>query len=383
MGRLSALILHRQGYRITLFDKDDKSGQQSAAYAAAGLLTPLGESLHCQANIVKMGMESLTLWPQILAELSEYTYFQQQGALMVSHEQDKTDYQHFAHHLAHHYPQYPVQSLNRSQLQVLEPELGRSFHQGLYLPQEGQIGNRKLLLALQHELEQENITWHTQCPIDDIGLHPEHCRIHYRQHKQHFDLVIDCRGLGAKKRTTSQACDLINLRGVRGELFQLLAPDVTINRPIRLMHPRYQLYVAPKGKGFYVVGATEIESEDQGPMTVRSSLELLSAAYSLHPGFAEAQIRQHVSQCRPAFEDNQPKILARQRLIQINGLYRHGFLIAPVLLKQLTALVDCYADASCSKSFFSVSKPEPLCSLTHLPYSDLLPISSHDNENIY
>jgi glycine oxidase len=106
------------------------------------------------------------------------------------------------------------------------------------------------------------------------------------------------------------------------------------------MHPRYQLYIAPKTKGFYVVGATEIESEDCGPMTVRSSMELLSAAYSVHPGFAEANIRQHIVQLRPAFSDNQPKISVLKNLIQVNGLFRHGFLIAPAVLKQLTFSVD-------------------------------------------
>ena len=123
-------------------------------------------------------------------------------------------------------------------------------------------------------------------------------------------------------------------------MFQLFAPDVHLIRPIRLMHPRYQLYIAPKTKGFYVVGATEIESEDCGPMTVRSSMELLSAAYSVHPGFAEANIRQHVSQLRPAFSDNQAKILCQNGLIQVNGLYRHGFLIAPVVLSQVLEHVD-------------------------------------------
>jgi len=155
------------------------------------------------------------------------------------------------------------------------------------------------------------------------------------------DLAIDCRGVGARSNESyAEAEPLADLRGVRGELFQLFAPDVHLTRPIRLMHPRYQLYIAPKGEGLYAVGATEIESEDVAPMTVRSSMELLSAAYSVHSGFAEANIRQHICQLRPAFSDNQPKIFIQQRLIQINGLYRHGYLIAPVVLKQLEFAID-------------------------------------------
>ena len=34
---------------------------------------------------------------------------------------------------------------------------------------------------------------------------------------------------------------------------------------------------------------------------------------------------------RPAFADNVPKIVVRGRTIHVNGLYRHGFLMAPAL----------------------------------------------------
>ncbi|MCJ8319500.1 MAG: glycine oxidase ThiO [Colwellia sp.] len=369
MGRLIALSLHRErakhGYQVTLFDKDDKSGHQSAAYAAAGLLTPLGESMHSEANIVEMGFESLKLWPAILASLDEYTFFQQEGAIMVSHEQDKGDYLRVKRYLEKHYPQYPVQQLNRQQLLQLEPEIGRSFNQALYLPEEGQIGNRKLLIALRHQLEKEQVNWLSQHHVLSINQQTKGCQLTYqfqdKSQQANFDLVIDCRGIGAKKSAINSAnfstnisgnssvndpSKLVDLRAVRGELMQLYAPDVHITRPIRLMHPRYQLYIAPKGKGFYVVGATEIESEDNSPMTVRSAMELLSAAYSVHPGFAEANIRQHVCQLRPAFNDNQPKVKVSNDLIQINGLYRHGFLIAPVMLEQVKQSVRQWVKGS-------------------------------------
>lgn len=360
MGRLVALSLLRddnlkQQYankvNITLFDKDSKLAHNSAAYAAAGLLTPLGESLHCEPAIVEMGFESLQLWPKLLASLDEYTFFQQTGAIMVSHEQDKGDYLRFVRHLKSNYSEHELQTLDREALLSLEPEIGRSFNQGLYLPQEGQIGNRRLLVALRKQLEKEGVNgdtrlcWLSECNVLAIDSTPSSSNVCYQQHNekhsQAFDLVIDCRGTGATIKNSQRECaPLSDLRAVRGELFQLFAPDVHISRPIRLMHPRYQLYIAPKQKGFYVVGATEIESDDNSPMTVRSAMELLSAAYSVHPGFAEASIRQHVSQCRPAFSDNQPKISHQDTLIQVNGLFRHGFLIAPVVLKQVLAMVN-------------------------------------------
>jgi len=390
MGRLVALSLLRQeltrhkqseSVTITLFDKDNKLAHNSAAYAAAGLLTPLGESLHCEPNIVNMGFESLRLWPALLDSLDEHTIFQQTGAIMVSHEQDKGDYQRFVRHLKNNYPEQELKSLNRTELLELEPEIGRSFNQALYLPQEGQLGNRRLLVALRKQLEKEGqqavsanngsgnqFNWLTECEVVEIDVTEHKSTVTYLQknnqegkkkHSQEFDLVIDCRGTGASSKNSACAsAPLKDLRSVRGELFQLFAPDVHISRPIRLMHPRYQLYIAPKGKGFYVVGATEIESDDNSPMTVRSAMELLSAAYSVHPGFAEANIRQHISQCRPAFSDNQPKITVQGSLIQVNGLFRHGFLIAPVVLEQTLAVI--------ANQLNSNNSP--------LPYAELLPV---------
>jgi glycine oxidase len=102
-----------------------------------------------------------------------------------------------------------------------------------------------------------------------------------------------------------------------------------------LIHPRYPIYIAPKEDDMYVVGATEIESEDLSPTSVRSAMELLSAVYTVHSGFAEARILEMSTQCRPTLKDNLPEIrIAKPGLMLINGLYRHGFLIAP-------AVMDC------------------------------------------
>ena len=99
---------------------------------------------------------------------------------------------------------------------------------------------------------------------------------------------------------------------------------------MRLIHPRFPLYVIPRGDGRFMLGATSIESEDTG-VSVRSALELLGAAYAVHPAFAEARIVEFGSGLRPAYPDNLPRISIEQERIAVNGLYRHGFLLAPAL----------------------------------------------------
>jgi glycine oxidase len=64
---------------------------------------------------------------------------------------------------------------------------------------------------------------------------------------------------------------------------------------------------------------------------VRSALELLTAAYVVHPAFAEARIVEMGTGLRPALPDNLPRIAIDKNKISVNGLYRHGFLLAPAL----------------------------------------------------
>ena len=79
--------------------------------------------------------------------------------------------------------------------------------------------------------------------------------------------------------------------------------------------------------------ATGWKSSHLSPPSVRSSLELLSAAYAVHPGFAEARILEITAQCRPTLPDNLPAIRqTAPRTLEINGLYRHGYMIAPAML---------------------------------------------------
>ncbi len=147
-----------------------------------------------------------------------------------------------------------------------------------------------------------------------------------------FDYIIDCRGLGAKQDQP--------LRGVRGEVARLYAPEVNLTRPVRLMHPRYPIYIAPKPNHEYVIGATEIESQDTDPATVRSTLELLSAAYTVHSGFAEARLLNIQTGLRPAFSDNRPQVKKTSKVISINGLYRHGYMLAPALVAQALSQIE-------------------------------------------
>jgi glycine oxidase len=151
------------------------------------------------------------------------------------------------------------------------------------------------------------------------------------------DWTIDCRGLAARDA-------LPDLRGVKGEMLVLRTREIALRRPVRLVHPRHPTYIVPRGDGRFMIGATMIENEEAGRITARAMLELLGAAYCLHPAFAEAEVVETGAGVRPAFPDNLPKIRRDGRKVYINGLYRHGFLLAPALARRAVQAVleDAY-----------------------------------------
>lgn len=338
MGRLLALSLAKGGAQVDLFDKGGPDGAHAAARIAAAMLAPLAESAITEDSVVRMGLYSLPRWKQLISDLSSSVYFQQDGTLILWHRQDASDAERFAAHLekncrANSELNAP-QKLNNDALRELEPGVADRFTQGLYLPNEGQLDNRQLLDALASELKLLNVNccWHTEVDPQEL------------RKNSGYQAVIDCRGTGAKEPWSRG--DMPNpLRGVRGEVIRLHAPEVKLRRPTRLIHPRYPIYIAPKENDMYVVGATEIESDDLSEMSVRSAMELLSAVYTVHSGFAEARILEMATQCRPTLKNNLPEIRSNKikglaDLIMINGLYRHGFMISPAVLDCALELLE-------------------------------------------
>jgi len=333
LGRMLTVSLMKD-YKITLFDKDSGNAQQSAGYLAAAMLAPLAESADCDLEIMQMGEKALLLWPEFIKKLSTPVFFQQAGSLIVAFDQDLAALKQFTSRLkGQEYLEFDLQ-----QIQQLEPELNSRLKKGLFLPNEGQLDNRQLLEAMAIEIGKNDVAWHT----DSMVKTTDQSAWVNNKELTGYDWVIDCRGMGLQQdqsESVTQTQSNNQLRGVRGEVIRVFAPEVVLQRPVRLMHPRYPIYIAHKENHHFVIGATQLESEDQRKPTVRSALELLSACFSVHSGFAEAEIMSIDAGLRPAYINNHPKITQHKNRITINGLFRHGYLLAPVMVEQCIALL--------------------------------------------
>lgn len=325
LGRLLAFTLARQGHRVEVHDPaGGPEARGAAGWTAAGMLSPLAELESADEQVFRWGLRSIELWPRILAALPAPVEFRRDGSLMVAHREDAGAAQRVLDLLAHKAPAgHAARPVTAAELAALEPAVRGGLH-AWWLPGEGRIHTVQAMAALA--AERPGVVWHWQSPV--AGVEPG--RLHRAAGPADFDWVFDVRGVGARPQWP--------VRGVRGEIFWLQAPGLGLGRPVRLLHARHRVYLVPRAPDIVVVGASEIESEDRSPVSLRSTVELLAAAHSVVPALAEARIVHSETNLRPALPDNLPRVEVQPGLVRLNGLFRHGWLIAPGLVETALAM---------------------------------------------
>lgn len=343
LGRLLAWRLGCAGHAVTVFDPalgsqapETGSLRHSTPYAAgftaAGMLSPIAEMDSAGPALARLGWRSLALWRGVADELHATGFgtplFAQHGSLMLVHGTDLGAARRVLARLdaaTTRVAELPApQPLDRAALAELEPAVAPDLSAWL-LPQEAQVMGRDMLQALA--LHAPNVQWRWGEQIERLEPHMLSVA---GAGPLRFDLVIDVRGVGARPG--------VNVRGVRGEVIWLHAPGLRLRRPLRLLHPRHRVYIVPRPGELFVVGASEIESEDRSPVSLRTAVELMAAAHSAVPELAEARIVHMEANLRPALPNNEPHTEHTPGLLRINGLFRHGWLIAPALVQDALAL---------------------------------------------
>jgi glycine oxidase len=304
-GLCTATALQERGLATTLVERTAKLGETSASWIAGGMLAPYCEGESAPDEVVRLGAGALDWWETHGAQVSRT------GTLVVASPRDAGEIERFAARTRGH------EGVDEEAIAALEPELAGRFRRGLFFRDEGHLDPRAALRALLGRFE-------TLGGVVRFGTEIRDSR--------GFESIVDCRGWGARDA-------LPELRPVRGEMLILRAGEVRLRRTVRFLHPRIPLYVVPRGGGEFMIGATMIESADRGAVTVRSALEMLGAAFALHPAFGEAEILEMSADVRPAYPDNEPRIEERGGRMFLNGFYRHGFLLAPAFAERAATLV--------------------------------------------
>ena len=332
LGRLAVLALARAGHEVTLFEANDSLSPTStepraAAWTSAGMLSPIAEMETGGDTVRELGERSLQLWQEIdgylrahantSSDLDSGVGLKLQDSLMVCHGSDLGSAQRVLRLLDGDSAR--VIKLPADEAATLAPGLKSGLHCWRLIGE----GHLYPALAMQNlAAAVPQVRWRCGEPV--LGLTPG-C-VQLRHGTESFDWAIDTRGTGAATE--------VPVRGVRGEVIVLSAPGFELHRAVRLLHPRWRVYIVPRPNEQLVIGATEIESEDRSPISVQSTMELLSAAFSIFPSLAEARILWTDVNLRPATPDNLPWISTEKGLLRINGMFRHGWLLAPAVIEK-------------------------------------------------
>ena len=305
-GLCAAYALARVGVDVELVEAATTAGAGCSRYAG-GMIAPWCELECAEPIIARLGAEALDFWTRDIAVATVA------GSLVVAPPRETAELTDFSRRTQH------FNTLDETGVAALEPDLAGRFDRALYFPAEAHLDPRRALAALDARLSDlPNVR--RRFGVTAAALPPAP------------DWTIDCRGFAARDALSS-------LRGVKGEMLVLRSDEISLSRPVRLLHPRRPAYIVPRGDGHFMIGATMIENEERARVTARSIVELVNSAFVVHPAFAEAELVETGSDVRPAFIDNLPRLVRRGKTLFINGLYRHGFLLAPALAARAARIV--------------------------------------------
>jgi glycine oxidase len=255
-GLTTTFEFARAGCDVELIECREGPGL-GCSYLAGGMLAPWCEAEGTEKLIVDLGLEALKFWTESVPVATRL------GTLVVAPARDRPELIHFARRTSGY------EHIDAGRIAALEPDLAGRFEEALFFPSEAHLDPRAAMASLAARL----------VDFDNVTLRYGAAT---KQALEHADWTIDCRGLAAQDA-------LPDLRGVKGEMLVLSTREIALRRPVRLLHPRHPAYIVPRGDGRFMIGATMIENEEAGRITARAMLELLGAAYCLHPAFAEAR----------------------------------------------------------------------------------------------
>lgn len=305
--------LQRRGHAVRVVDPAPGSG---ASYAAAGMLTPSAEAWHGEEELLRLGRESLALWPEYADRLG--VPLRTGGTLLVGH--DAGDLQQVERQvalLARH--GVLVEELDAAGVAQVEPGLGR-VRGGALLEDDPSVDPRALVAALLDRVHVD--------PVDPGGGQ---------------DVTVLATG------ATLRAPYHPLVRGVRGEILRLRAADPP-SRTVRGWVQGEPVYLVPRSSGEVVVGATSEEHDAPPAVSAGGVLRLLAAARTVWPALDRAELVEATARDRPATPDNLPLIgPADDGVVLAAGHYRHGVLLAPLTARLVadhleTGVVDPAVD---------------------------------------
>jgi glycine oxidase len=303
-----------RGLSVLVLDRGELGAATSRV--AAGMLAPVAEADAGERALLALGLQSAERWPAFAAQLGEVSGvdldFRACGTLMVARDRDEAEALERERALRERMG-LRVGRLLPTAARRLEPALAPTLRGALHLPDDHVVDPRLVCAALVRAAQDAGAVLRAGVEIDELAALPA-------------EQVVVAAGpwsgaFGEEAR----------VRPVKGQSLRLRDPagPGLVERVVRWEGG----YLAPRGDGRYVLGATSEERGFDTAVTAGALHELLRDASELVPGVLELEIEEVLAGLRPGTPDNAPIIgrsLIDPRIVWATGHYRNGVLLAPV-----------------------------------------------------
>ncbi|MFN7759395.1 MAG: glycine oxidase ThiO, partial [Pseudanabaena sp.] len=320
--------LSQKGANVTVVERDLCG--HGATWAAAGMLAPEAERL--EGNLLEFGIRSREMYPQWIANLMRLSG-QDCGYWccgMIAPVLEESDRQVISQH-----PKY----INREESRKRQSGLGEDILGSLWLPEDGQVNNRKLTQALLTTARSLSIKILEGTTVYQI--------VRDQKRVTHLDtsagkLQSDRYVLATGAWTRSLLP--LPIKPIKGQMLSVFDGDRKLQRVIYAP----SCYIVPRQDGTIVIGATVEDNGFSHGNTASGIAQLLNRAIAVYPAIADMQITETWWGFRP-HAPNEVPLLGKsdyENLILATGHYRNGILFAPITAKLITDfMVDGIADS--------------------------------------
>ena len=364
IGCSIAWRLGQAGLRVVVVERGDPGCESSGA--AGGMLAPLVEAVRMD-DFYHLVLASRAIYPHFAAQLREASgidvEYRTEGTLYLALTDDdereldrRWEWQHSAG--------LNVKRLNAGTTLRIEPLINERLRWALLFPDDHQINNRQMMIALAHASRKAGaqLLTHTevlQLKIESKAGQKQIKGIRTTSGQIKSNCVIVAAGSWSSLLSFENGHSLghFQVEPVRGQMVGLEMPLPAVRHVLYSRHA----YLIPRLNGLLIAGSTTEHTGYDKRVTAGGIASIIGHALEMMPCINGLAISETWAGLRPRSPDGLP-ILGEDPsvsgLIYATGHYRNGILLAPITAKIISELV-LKGESTIKLAPFSVARFNP------------------------
>jgi glycine oxidase len=353
IGLSLAREFHKKGVRkITVLERG-KTGQESS-FAAAGILAPNDES-EKYTVLFEICMESKRLYPyfveQLFAETGVDVELDRSGSLYLAFSD--ADIAQIRRHLKWGKSvSLDVEHLSAEEVRKIEPLVSPEVREGLFFPNDWQVENRKLLIALQKYAELNRIEIVENTEVKNLIIENGKAVGAETSDEKFFagTTVLATGAWTSLIKSGENALPLPDIKPIRGQMLSFKTEEKLFSTVIY----NSRGYLVPRVDGRILIGATVEDAGFDKNLTEDGIKYLLETAFEISPHLASLEVSDKWAGLRPFTADGLPILGAFPEIENLHvatAHYRNGILLAPLTAKILAEKIVENLDSKYLETF--------------------------------